>query len=1254
MSSVFSVTAEDLRRLNPNEAVDIFRELLWAEASYLGIGRNLINVPSAITVSDGGVDAEVTNVLATIGHGIVKPGNTRYQIKTGDFNISKSGSIDEILFREKMTELRPRIKSCLENQGTLVVVLFGWDNPDKTEGSTLQKFRDKLECLGYPQARIEICRANNIMSFLQPFPSLALRVNRRGIAPLQTYESWSSQQDMRGVFQPGQPQLDCSHEIEDRLRRSEEIVHVRISGVPGIGKTRIALEATRGDDLRPFVLYTDSPGGLKNSAFMNELLMEDNCYSLILVIDECDDDDAWYFWNKLHSLWPRVKLITIFPDTEGQRKDTVNIRIPPLNHEPLSQIISGYGMLAEDASRWAERCGGLPRVAHVFGNDLAHSPTDVLTAPNVDSIWKRYITRGDKTENPTVRHRRVVLENVALFKRFGFGGTLLEDTKSIYNIVARADISITWSMFEDAIHDLRTKKMVQGVNILYITPEAFHIWLWSEWWKKHGASFDFNEFCGRISGSMRHSFFEMLEYANHSREASRIVKELLMPEGPFKDSNYIDTKDGARLILSLASADPKSAVACLQRMIVHPPSSSPSLPVQHRPEVLLALRRIAAKRQLFAHAARVLAVLAESEIDDHYSQARDAFCGLFSNTIGGGAPSEASPFDRLEILKDLVASGSEAKIAIAIAACDVALELGGRPYDTQIPSNELEYWMPRSSEDLWDAYGEAWHMLRVQAVSGNSASKRRAAEILLKHTRSLIRIGALSNTVIETLVELSHKPEPYQDQVLTEVIHILRHDRNRLTDKEVTALISIREMITGDEFATMMTRYVRLRLFEDWIGENGEENPSYTLEVKKLAGEAAACHTLLEKELRWLVTSQARNGYSFGYELGKQDSGESLLSTILDAQRNSAIERSTAFLGGYLKAIHEGDKERWETLLDKLTEDPHLRKDVPALTWHSGISDRAATRIMGLAKNGCVGPSELRVFSLGTAIREISYEAFKEWVDFLHASLDPGAPSLLLYLYHLYYVESDPNRRIPSDLTLEVLKKPFDANGAAIEVSQMDDYLWTGIAKTLIDEVPGIDLKLLELMIEHHVTERTSSLSYPDTWGILKEILRDNPTEAWRQISGKIDPPIDAGGFKLGTWLRGEDIGGNVAEPPISLLPIDDLLNWIEESSKLRALLFASIVPPNLSLQKGGTNLTREYIVRYGTRSDVKSVLMANFSTESWSGPRTDHLKRKIELLRGVKAAEDNRVIVEWLAEYISSLEDELSRSIEEEERESS
>ena len=50
-------------------------------------------MPSSITVADGGIDAEVQNISASSGQGIIKQGLTRYQIKTGNFSLSKEDHI---------------------------------------------------------------------------------------------------------------------------------------------------------------------------------------------------------------------------------------------------------------------------------------------------------------------------------------------------------------------------------------------------------------------------------------------------------------------------------------------------------------------------------------------------------------------------------------------------------------------------------------------------------------------------------------------------------------------------------------------------------------------------------------------------------------------------------------------------------------------------------------------------------------------------------------------------------------------------------------------------------------------------------------------------------------------------------------------------------------------------------------------------------------------------------------------------------
>src|SRR2546430_8440743 len=144
MDTIFTVKAEDLARLSSQEAVDLFRELLWSEATALGIGNHLISVPTAITVADGGVDAEIRDVPVYDGQGIIKQELTCYQIKTGDYSLRDKGNVRKILFTPKSngTVFEPRVKACLDEDGTLIIVLFGWDKPEAKAGEFVAIFRD--------------------------------------------------------------------------------------------------------------------------------------------------------------------------------------------------------------------------------------------------------------------------------------------------------------------------------------------------------------------------------------------------------------------------------------------------------------------------------------------------------------------------------------------------------------------------------------------------------------------------------------------------------------------------------------------------------------------------------------------------------------------------------------------------------------------------------------------------------------------------------------------------------------------------------------------------------------------------------------------------------------------------------------------------------------------------------------------------------------------------------------------------------
>ena len=301
--TIFTVTNDDLGRLDQQTAVDFFQRLLWAEARRIGIEIGKINVSTRVNVSDGGVDATVDEVQIATGAGIIKQGKTSYQIKSGQsFSPWQKSEIQNELFGERAPlnkqNLGESIRTCLNAGGTYVLVCTGIDLVEPQRTNALNHIKNYLEQCGYRQPRVEVWSQNNLVGFLQIFPSLALWINQRDVSNFQTHVSWSGDGNMRFPFFPGQPQNELIANIQNELRRNDDTVHVRVWGEPGIGKTKLVLEATRTNDLSPLVIYC-SASQFQDSDLMNTLRREDNQFSVVLVIDECDPGSRFYIWDKL-------------------------------------------------------------------------------------------------------------------------------------------------------------------------------------------------------------------------------------------------------------------------------------------------------------------------------------------------------------------------------------------------------------------------------------------------------------------------------------------------------------------------------------------------------------------------------------------------------------------------------------------------------------------------------------------------------------------------------------------------------------------------------------------------------------------------------------------------------------------------------------------------------------------------------------------------------------------------------------------
>jgi len=1266
IQTLFTVQQEDLARLDAREAVRLFRELLWAEARTIGLPTSNVRVSELIDVADGGIDAVVEGTLPE-STDLIQEGRTGYQIKAGSaFKPWQKSMINEELFGRRRgpsrENLSSSIRDCLDEDGTYILVCSKQDPVDNDYRQAIDHLRFFLEECKYPNPKVDVWGQSTLIGFLRRFPSLALRVTGRDQTVFQSHRSWSLNGDMRKAFRPGQHQHEVIAALREELRRNDRTIHVRVVGDPGIGKTKLVLEATRTEDLQPLVVYCDKPQMLVGSELLNQILREDNDFSVILVVDECDPTSAYYIWDLLQSRGPRIKLISIYSEAlPGSAVDYFEVK--PLEGEQILSIFEEYDLPRDQADRWVDMCDGSPRVAHLIGLDLRNDPQAVLSTPNAAVFWDRYI-RGGTSDSARVEQRRLVLHHLALFKRFGYKPPVDEEARVIHRMIQQADQDITWYKFQEIIEELRGRKILQGSTTLYITPKALHVKLWIDWWEIHGYGFSLEEFYGELTETLHRWFNEMFQYAASSPAASQVVQRLLGEGGPFQNSEMLRTELGASFFLALTEADPRSALRTLERTIGTWSRQQFLEFTTGRREVVWALEKIAVWKDLFANAARLLLALGEAENERYSNNASGVFAGLFSPGPGQVAPTEASPDERLPVLVEALNSNTKERRLLALSACDQALEsrhfsrIGRLELKGLQPSAKL--WTPETYSELFDAYRRVWQLLRDRLDRFPKDEQPRAVDVLLDHASGLGSIPNLSDMVVDTLSEMAQKPYVDDRKVLEKAIEVLHYEGNKLSPQVRDRWEHLRDELTGEGFQAMMRRYVSMDLLEDKFDEQRQRVDQAQPKIEELAQQAVADLDLLKPELRWLVRPEARNGFRFAYELGKRDPGLELLPMLLEAQKSAGTTATGYFLGGYFRVLFEENQSEWEEQLDTLAADEQLRMWIPELTWRSGMTDRAAMRVLKLYEEGAVDIGSSKMFALGGVVRHLSEDVFVRFVEFLLASPADFAASVALDLIRFYYFDEGSERVLPKNLTIRVLThRTFLQKRGRGQRDQMDEYTWTEVATSFVRLYPGESLDLADFILRHFGEDGTIFESFfSQTQNVLTEIVRLHPEQVWKRITEYLGPPIDSRAFGIRQWLRGRDLfepEDDTAEKDVGvldLIPPAAIWRWVDEDVEQRGWYVANLVPPRLFREEGRVCLAREVLVRYGDRDDVRRNLRGNFSTEGWTGHRSLHLdKKKGELLK-FKAAETNQNVRRWIDEYVDLLDADIESARIEEERE--
>ena len=488
MLSVLDVGSDDLDRLSDSEAANVFAILLWADSSAYGIPAE-IDAPRRAPARGGGVVATVRAPADIEGRGVIRPGVTRYLVRSGrGFDPANRGARRRLLFRQAGGGLRPLIKNCLDRGETLVVALFGASAPGAGRDPA-DLIREDLAGVdpSYGDARVEVWRQDEMIRHVSRHPVIQRRLKGMSDVPFLTHRRWASMSmDMTRPFVLGRPQGMLIDRARAALRNTTARADVRIVGRPGGGKTRIAHEITRAGDLAPFVLYFESPSHIRHGGFLTRL-HEDDDVRAILVVDKCDTANWLYLQDRTANAGGRVGLVTVYDKRDGE--DCYDLE--DLGPEEIRRIVAGYGaeVPGDAVDRLASACGPSPRYAHHFAeimeSDPGGFPRRLLSE---DAIHELYIGAGlGPLASGMAEKRKLVLLQFCIFSRVGFRGPRSDEYEFLRKKSGQYD-GIAPHAFDAIVDELRKLKILRGHEELRITPRMLHLWLWGEWWRLCGSS----------------------------------------------------------------------------------------------------------------------------------------------------------------------------------------------------------------------------------------------------------------------------------------------------------------------------------------------------------------------------------------------------------------------------------------------------------------------------------------------------------------------------------------------------------------------------------------------------------------------------------------------------------------------------------------------------------------------------------------------------------------------------------------------
>jgi hypothetical protein len=799
--------------------------------------------------------------------------------------------------------LKLRVKDVLEKNGCYILFYYKPCN-GLQEKRRIKAFKKGIATVDQSlatNADIQVYGADKIVAWVNTQISTIMQVklflNSSLPHGLRRWEDWNLEKNNQNEYVKNPILEDYIKTIKNSAKPRS---CCRITGLSGLGKTRLALEAFRPDNSKPDdIQLSNSVVYFDFSFITNEIVSEIISWQQrelegILVADNCPLQVHKQMQEVIEHSNSKLSLISIDYNPE---KDSGLCPYIELNPQTNSEkVIKGIlqnsfpGLRDPDISRVIEFAQGFPKMAVLLAHSTLRAEPDIGTLKDADLIHKLLWGRRnpDKAAND-------VISACSLFERFGFN----EDLKQQRNFIAKDichlnDIdfySYCQSFIEHGIIDI-------GNRYARVIPPPLAIHLAAEWWQKFPPE-RFLEFIETIPEEMKEAFWDQTKHLHFVPRARELVEQFVGVDYPFGQAEVLNTEMGSRLFRSFVEVNPESTSEAIYRAFASKSREELLTVGPGRRNLVWALEKLCYWKSTFPKSWQTLLKFASAESETWSNNSTGIFLQLFHIYLSG---TEVPCSERLNFVRSVLETADDFETKVLLNALGEGLKYGqfmrAAGVERQGSRAALKDWKPKDGPEITE-YWKGCIELLIKFARKSVETENIIQNKISENISSLVQFGLLKYLGKAIRSDIAANGKPW-NKLKNSFENYLSYREESLPEPTV---VEIRSLMNDISSKDLIGRAKDIVSMPEWIHrKTGENQYVFVAEenAKKFAQEISKDKNAINTILPYLLSGEQRQASVFGNEiylcLGFSLSFASDCMNILSTTQNP----NASLLGGYL------------------------------------------------------------------------------------------------------------------------------------------------------------------------------------------------------------------------------------------------------------------------------------------------------------------------------------------------------------------